>query len=399
MIKLADPNTLGFIAFICLLALIVWKKRKKLDREGLVILYRTRKFLEVLERIANASPKAWKVLATIGIIVSFWLMFRGLEYVFSAVTMVKTGVLKEPALKLVLPAPVQGAESSIAFVLLPWWIWVLVVFFIMFPHEAMHGIIARVEKIKLKSVGLLLFLIFPGAFVEPDEKNFKKKSLFAKLRVLAAGSFANAIVSLFTLFLAMCMWNAVVQGVVIEKVLPNSPAQKVGIHPGEILMSFDGKEIQPEFQTYYSLVVMHKDASLLSATYALLDVLTNKTFRTYAYKPGEKVKLCTDVRCYEINLSSHPQIKGAPFIGIEINLGISSKILKTFLDFLCILSALSFAVAVINMLPIYPLDGGRMIREILEKIFGEKAGGKITTVISLSVFMLLLYTVFGPVFG
>ncbi len=398
MIELTDPNTVGFIAFICLLVLIVWKKRKRLDREGLVILYRTRKFLEALERAARISPRAWKILATIGIIVSFWLMFRGLEFVFSAVTMVKAGLLKEPALKLVLPAPVKGAESSVAFVFLPWWIWVLVVFFIMFPHEVMHGIIARVEKIKLKSVGLLLFLIFPGAFVEPDEKNFKKKPLFAKLRVLAAGSFANAIVSLLAFFLAMSIWNVAVQGVVIEKVIPNTPAEKAGIKPGEILKSFDGKEIKPNFWIYSSLVVMHKDAPVLTASYAIVSVLTNGTFRNYAYKPGEKVKLCTNVKCYEINLSSHPQIKGAPFIGIEANLGTDS-FSKSFLDFLCVLSALSFAVAVINMLPIYPLDGGQMIREILEKIFGEDIGRKITIGISLFVFMLLLYTVLGPVFG
>jgi membrane-associated protease RseP (regulator of RpoE activity) len=35
---------------------------------------------------------------------------------------------------------------------------------------------SRVEKIRVKSAGLLLVLVLPGAFVEPDEKQLKKFS-------------------------------------------------------------------------------------------------------------------------------------------------------------------------------------------------------------------------------
>ena len=37
-------------------------------------------------------------------------------------------------------------------------------------HEFSHGILARVENVKINSIGLLLFAIIPGAFVEPDEE-------------------------------------------------------------------------------------------------------------------------------------------------------------------------------------------------------------------------------------
>ena len=42
-------------------------------------------------------------------------------------------------------------------------------------HEFSHGLLARAAKVRLKSIGLLIFSIIPvGAFVEPDERQISK---------------------------------------------------------------------------------------------------------------------------------------------------------------------------------------------------------------------------------
>ena len=81
--------------------------------------------------------------------------------------------------------------------------WMIVIFIILVPHELSHGIICRAHKIPLKSVGLLLMAIFPGAFVEPNERRLQRAKFKARLRVFAAGTYANFIVALLVFSFVM----------------------------------------------------------------------------------------------------------------------------------------------------------------------------------------------------
>ena len=65
-------------------------------------------------------------------------------------------------------------------------------------HEFSHGIFARLYNIKVKTTGLAFFGPFFGAFVEPDEKKMAKAPKKDQLSILAAGTFANIV--MFALF-------------------------------------------------------------------------------------------------------------------------------------------------------------------------------------------------------
>ncbi|WP_367883132.1 site-2 protease family protein [Thermococcus peptonophilus] len=71
----------------------------------------------------------------------------------------------------------------------------------MVVHELSHGIVARADKLPLKSVGLVLLAVIPGAFVEPDEEELAKAPLRSRLRVYGAGSMANITTAIITALL------------------------------------------------------------------------------------------------------------------------------------------------------------------------------------------------------
>ncbi|HIQ49689.1 MAG TPA: hypothetical protein EYH56_00675 [Nanoarchaeota archaeon] len=389
-----DFHTLSIIAFIVFVGIAIWKKREKIEVEGLVVLYKTKRFIEIIDRIAKKSPRAWKIIGIISIIICFYFMFFGVFYLIENAVRVAKDEIKESGIKLVLPAPVKNAEIGYAHIFLPFWIWILTIFFILFPHEFAHGIMARVEKIRLKSVGLLLFLIFPGAFVEPDEKQLKRKKLIAKLRVFSAGSFANIVVSFLVFLLASHLWFFLVDGVYVKKVVENSPAELAGIKEGMIIKSINGKELFFDFGFYSNFVLAKQNPEDVAARIYLVGILTNWSFSNYTFKPGDSIVIETDKGNFTVTLGEHPQIEKAPFIGIVV--GTKCNGFEFLFKFLAILSLLSFAVAVVNILPLYPLDGGHMIKAILEEKLSEEQAIKITKIISFFILSILLYSFFGP---
>ena len=55
----------------------------------------------------------------------------------------------------------------------------------------------------------------------------------------------------------------------------------------------------------------------------------------------------------------------------------------------------NFLIAMFNLIPIYPMDGGRFLKEILKIAFGNKKAYKITYIISKTV--LIILTVFSSI--
>lgn len=98
--------------------------------------------------------------------------------------------------KLVVPAvPIKGLCTH-AFCV-PFWFWIISIFVIITPHELSHGFLMAAEKIKIKSLGFVWLLVFPGAFVEPDEKQFQKAKPVKRMKIASVGSIANIILFLF----------------------------------------------------------------------------------------------------------------------------------------------------------------------------------------------------------
>lgn len=365
-----DLYLISIMAFFAFLAILIYRDRKNIDFKYILVMKRTKRFKDSIDKIARKSPLFWKIIGTFAILICLFYMIQGTYLI----------VVTQPTIQFVLPTPAASWSSGPGYILIPFWFWIIVVGAILVPHELFHGIMARAEKIKLKSVGLLLFAIFPGAFVEPDEKQLKKSKTLTKLRIFSAGSFANFAVSFLIFYLTLyVIWPVSVgQGILLINVTSSSPAELAGLKPGMLLTEINGKQITATYIEY-----------LNGTSYLIEEIGSAKPNQTVIIKGGENfynVKLGFN---NETN-STYMGIAYTPIFRVDRDFFIGILI-----PLLTMISFFSLAVGIVNILPIYPLDGGLIVQSIAER-FVKKKSKYIVRAITLFVLLVLIYSFAKP---
>ena len=369
-----DLYLLSILIFIAIFAIIIFRDRKNVEIKGVLFIRRTKKGRKLLDRIARISPKFWKILGSIGVVVCFGAM--GYDFYFLFKNLIRP--IGVPSLSLVIPFPTKEATIGYGYIGVPFWYFIIGVVSLIFVHEGMHGILARAEKIKIKNVGLLLLAVIPGAFVEPDEKQLKKASWKTKLRIYAGGSFANFLLAgLITLLLSLM-------------VSPLFLTDGVG-YVGYVNATQYGEKIYPAQEVNMTEPIISIDGYRIRTTAELAKVME----RT---KPGQAVTIKTYSNAYNITLAKSPDNPKQGFIGIsrvyDVHL-IKSKykgtffynVIEFFVKTLSWMWMLNIGVGLVNIFPIKPLDGGLMVEAICER-FLPKHKGKIVKLLS-ALFLFL----------
>lgn len=365
-----NPDVILFVAFILVVAALVFYDRKKIQFQGIVMMRRTKKGKDFIDNTAKKHPKFWNMLATAGVVLSIPALIIGTLFLLNNAIAITKGEVKE-GVRFVLPYPTGEANTQTpGLLLLPWWIWVIGIMTVVIPHEFMHGIVCRLERVRIKSLGWLLLIIIPGAFVEPDENQLKKMPRRTKMKVYAAGSFANFVVAGIALILGFLLVNTLYApaGIMPSSLVNDSPAQKANLS-GAIMSIND---------------IPVKSMEDLSG-------ILNKT------APGSRVTIKTTKGEYNITTAKHPELDKS-FIGISGPYYVYRAPVYNGLDILQKLLfwifVLNLGIGIVNLLPIKPLDGGLLFEEIAGRF--SKRSAAITKVVSFLVLGLLLFNLFGP---
>lgn len=354
--------------------------RRQLSNHGFeinfpTIMWKTKRFHNVIEKIANLSPRFWKWFMNVGIIISFIAMFF---ITYSLIQSLST-LIEAPAVSIVLP----GVEMPGSTIYVPLGYGLISLATVLIVHEFSHGILSRVEKINIKSVGLLLFTILPGAFVEPDEEELVKSSKLSQLRVYAAGSMANITLAIVALLIFSAVGTYGIpstfdeNGIEIDRVVSDSPANGV-LKEGMILESINNHTIK-DSDDYMEVV---------------------ETF-----VPGERVSIGTDQGIYNLTLSENPSNSSRGFVGVqaanhfEIKESVSSVFGDTIPWILFEISTLTqwifilnLGVGLFNLLPVKPLDGGRMFEIVLSYKLKEETYKPITNAVSIVLATIIIFS-------
>jgi membrane-associated protease RseP (regulator of RpoE activity) len=335
-----------------------------------VIMWKTQRLRGLISRINNLSPRFWRWFMNLGIVVAFGAM------IFITWTLVSSlpSVFETPAVSIVIP----GVEMPGSSIYIPFVYGLIGLATVLIVHEFSHGVQAVGEKISIKSIGLLLFAIIPGAFVEPDEDELKEAKRTSRLRVYAAGSVANISLALIALLL-VSLFSAGIpaffaeDGIAVDRVVTDSPSDGI-LKEGMVLKSVDNHQITN------------------STDY--IDIVSS-------YKPGDNVTVQTDQGSYTLTLDKNPNNDSRGFFGIQAvkhfemindSLGPLPWILFELVEMFQWIAMLNLGIGLFNLLPIKPLDGGYMLEILLSYKLSEEHYKPIVNALSVVMAMIIVFS-------
>ncbi len=383
-------SVVTLILLIWLLILLIPSKKfesRGIERTPLLLIFRSKKGIEVLGRAAKKRERFLRRVGTFAVILSLPLILLVFVFLFlSAGHIVKTPD-PSPGLAPILPdgvADIPGVPS------VPVFYWIVSIAVILVFHEVMHGLLARVEDVPLKSLGMLSVTIVPlGAFVEPDDEALEKKEAMSKLRVYAAGSFGNFLAALIGAALLLIIGTILVPltfqqtGVFVYNVSPDSPASAAGMHENLTITAIDGIEIY-DLESFREAVTGFQDG-------VPVGMETDEGIFTVTPRKQDGADRAT------IGVIALPRHEARPLVDSLIGERLAFRLHEIIVTALFWIANLNLAVGLTNLLPIFPLDGGRIVALLAETI-SPKRGKSITTFIYLSVLVLVFVNI-APFFG
>lgn len=250
----------------------------------------------------------------------------------------------------ILAREAPGAAPVLPGINLPFAEGILALAVLLVVHESAHGVLARVGKIPLKSAGLVFLGIVPfGAFVDPDEKKLQKTEADTQNRVLVAGSTANLLTAVLFFLLFLAFYYSVLsaypttqmgtQYVEVSGVLANGTAAG-SIVPGMKILKWRGVEIH-QTQDFRAAANNTREGDPVEI------VTDNGTFCLRAGKDG-KVGVQFLQKTYA--LADHVRALSA-----------ANPVLPFLFNFIGLTFVLNILVGIVNLLPIPPFDGYRII--------------------------------------
>ena len=389
----------AFAIFVLVIAFLVYRDRKKVKLEGIVFIRRTKKGRKFIDKIAKRNPWFLKKLSVIGIAVAIpALVFVSFFLFFNSFNIIQGG--EESGVKFLLPGPVSTPVIAPGVFIVPWWIWIIGVMSVMIPHEMSHGIVCRLEKVRIKAVGWLLLLFIPGAFVEPDEKQLRKAKRSTKLKVYAAGSFANIMLAFSVLIIFSILFGILFQpaGLYFQTV-ENSSANLSGLS-GSIIR-IDDRSIS-SVEDLSDVLSEHRPGDTVS-----VETAKNNFILPTLHLSGNVESLVPRLMVVTgFNETEEEDVilgekEEKAFLGVTnlvptyrtfVDIRLYSIILIVFIW----IYIFNLGIGLINLLPIKPLDGGLVFEEIAGKF--TKNTQKIVRTVSGIMLFLLLFNIFGPIF-
>ena len=349
-------------------AILAGAKALKLENRGVELkfyslVYKNRDVQGVLTKVLGRTRRGIRVFADVSVVAGFLMMGFAFWFLLSNVTKFFVEPQEFAELTVLIPGVTLTSSYSITYFLLS-------IPIVLVMHEGAHGIVATLERIKIKTGGFAIFVAMFAGFVEPDEDEFNRAKKVSRLRVIGAGATSNVIFAmalglilltnpLFAVVLPEPLLSAfyeLPEGVMILSIIEGSGAERAGLLANDIITGVG-------------------DVRLLSPLdFADLGLVPGQTVPVDILRDGQPMQ-------FPVEIMESPDDPERGLIGIMRDNSFSYQPVLDYIVwdnhqismFLLWLWMISFFIGIINMLPLPILDGGKFIHTIIEGKASERA--------------------------
>ncbi len=368
------------IAWVVILAIA---KSLKLEKHGFTIkayslTYKNTQVQSALSKMLTRTKRGIRVFADVSVIAGFLMMGFAFWFLLANIANFFVEPTEFAELTVLIPGVTLTSASAILYFLLS-------IPIVLVMHEGAHGIVATLEKIKIKTGGFAIFIALFAGFVEPDEEEFDKAKKISKLRVIGAGATSNVLFAfvlgailltnpLFALILPepfLEWFYDAPDGVGIISIIEGSGAEKAGLQKNDVITGIDD-----------------------------IAIITPVDFQKADLKPGETVTVTVqrdgELLQLPVEIMPSPDDPDKGLVGIMRDSAFYKPVYN-FIEwdpqvsmYLLWLWMISFFIGIINMLPLPILDGGKFIYTIIEKKASER---------KINAIMFSIYGITFVIFG
>ena len=369
---------------IAWVGIFITAKTLKLEKYGFTIkpyslTYKNYKVQSALTRLLGRTRRGIRVFADVSVIAGFLMMGFAFWFLFSNIANFFVEPSEFAELTVLIPGVTLTSASAILYFLLS-------IPIVLVMHEGAHGIVATLEKIKIKTGGFAIFIAMFAGFVEPDEEEFDKAKKVSRLRVIGAGATSNVLFAfalgailltnpLFAMILPepfLGWFYESPEGVLVLSVIEGGGAEKAGMKENDIITNIDNIRI------------------ISPMDFQKVDLTPGQTVDVTILRDSQEI-------VFPVIIMPSPDDPERGLVGIMRDNNLSFKPIYNFIEwnnpqvsmFLLWLWMISFFIGIINMLPLPILDGGKFIHTIIDKKISEKAVNG--TMIAIYAFTFVIF--------
>ncbi|MDA3937032.1 MAG: M50 family metallopeptidase [Actinomycetota bacterium] len=242
---------------------------------------------------------------------------------------------------------------------------------------------------------------------------YRGAKTWQRISVLAMGIILNLLTALIVFTVVLSAWGTYDYSLTISGTMPGTPAQVAGLQEGDTLVSLDGVEFD-EWLEFINAIAAREPGESVRVGYvrngtprdvivnftesedgmAYLGVSSTVTHQNLSVlqAAGESVRWTGYVFVAIVDFFN-PETFSRSVEGARGVIGISVEAAQAVengpLDYAWLIALLSLSLGVMNLLPIPPLDGGKILLELVEWVIRRPIDRRVYLGFSLSGAILL----------